>query len=426
MNYQEYNMGAYRLHCIRSTNFKKTNVVINFKRKAKKNELAFRTLLTKVLLESSKKYKTARQMVIETENLYNLYLKSNSYLSGNYSIMSFDATFLNNDYTEETLFEQAIDFVMEIINNPNVEKGAFNSTSFSLAKELLKEEIETFKDDPNRYSYLRMLQEMDKKAISSACVLGTIKDLMKINSKKLYRYYQTVMNHDQIDIFVISPLDKETVKSVFERKLELIERKPLNDSHYVEYSKYRVSPKIVKEKGEYEQTKLLIGCKFDKLTPFEMKYVSLVYAYILGGGPSSKLFQTVREKNSLCYSISSSFKLLNQYLIISSGINPDSFRQTYRLIKKEIKDMTKGNFDEKKIEEAKITYIAGIKEIKDSPSAILATYISHEYMETDLLEEREEKIKEVTYEQVIAFAKKIHIDTVYVLEGGNVNENDES
>ena len=38
------------------------------------------------------------------------------------------------------------------------------------------------------------------------------------------------------------------------------------------------------------------------------------------------------------------------------------------------------------------------------------------------LEELEEKIKEVTKEQVINFAKKVHIDTIYVLEGGEEDE----
>lgn len=422
MNYQVYNMGAYRLHCVRSTNFKKTNVVINFKRKVKKEELTIRTLLSKVLMESTKKYSTRRLMAIETENLYDLYLSSSSYLSGNYSVISMDAMFLNNDYTEDNLFAKAIDFLVEILKNPNVKNSQFQEESFFLAKDALTEDIETFRDDPNRYSYYRLFQEIDKKSVSSYSAIGSIKQLEKITPKKLYRYYQNMIKNDQVDIFVISPLDKETVKKIFEEKLELEERTRTSGSHYVSYDKYRKHTKIVHEKQNYEQSKLLIGCKFDSLTPYEIKYVSLVYSYILGGGPSSKLFQSVREKNSLCYSISSSFKFLNQYLVISSGINPDSFKKCVRLIKKELKEMAKGNFEDEKIEEAKVTFASSLKEMKDSPRAILSSYISHEYMDTDFLEEREEKIKEVTKEEVVTFAKKVHIDTIYVLEGGEEDE----
>lgn len=422
MNYQVYNLEGYRLHCIRSSKFKKTNVIINFKRKAKKQELTTRTLLSKILMESTKKYNNRRLMAIETENLYDLYLGSSSYLSGNYSVISLEAIFLNDDYTEEGLFSKAIDFLLEVLMHPNVKKNSFTKEAFSLVKESLKEDIETFKDDPNRYSYYRLFQEIDKKSVSSYSAIGDIKQLNKVTPNKLYRYYQDMIKNDQIDIFVISPLDKETVKQVFAGKLDLKYRKRLIDSHYVSYERYRKRAKVVREKQDYEQSKLLIGCKFDSLTPFEIKYVSLVYSYILGGGPSSMLFQTVRENNSLCYSISSSFKMLNQYLVISSGINPDSFKKCLKLIKKELKEIMKGNFSDNKIEEAKVTFASSLKEIKDSPRAILNTYISHEYMDTDFLEEREEKIQEVTKEDVVKFAKKVHIDTIYVLEGGEENE----
>lgn len=417
MNYQVYDEGAYKLHCIRSNNFKKTNIIINFKRKADKKELSLRALLPRTLMESTQKYKTAREMIIETENLYNLYLNTNCYLSGNYNIIRFDATFLNNDYTEENLFEKAVDFILEIITNPNIKNNAFDEKTFSITKDILKEEIETFNDDPNRYSFLRLYKEIDRKSIYASCILGTLKELEKITPKKLYNYYKSVIESDQIDIFVISPLDKETVRDTITKKLNLKNRKAFTESHYIDYTKYHKKPKVVKETSEYEQSKLLIACKFDTLTDFEMKYVSLVYSYILGGSPSSKLFQTVREKNSLCYSISSSFKPLNKFLIISSGINPDSFKRAYRLIKKEIKNMEKGNFEKNKIEEAKVTYRAGLEEIKDSPSALLNTYIAHEYINTDLLDERYSKIGDVTYEDVVEFAKKVHIDTVYLLEG---------
>lgn len=422
MNYEVYNLGAYRLHCVRSTRFKKTNVVINFKRKVKKEELTIRTLLSKILMESTKKYNNRRLMAIESENLYDLYLSSSSYLSGNYSVVSLEAMFLNDYYTEEGLFSKAIDFLVEVLMNPNVKNNQFAEIPFELVKDSLKEDIETFRDDPNRYSYYRLFQEIDKKSVSAYSAIGYLKQLEKITPRKLYRYYKNMIKDDQIDIFVISPLDKETVKNIFEEKLDLIKRPRLTESHYVSYDKYRKRTKIVHEKQDYQQSKLLIGCKFDELTPYEIKYVSLVYSYILGGGPSSKLFQSVREKNSLCYSISSSFKFLNKYLVISSGINPDSFKKCVRLIKKELKDMTKGNFEDEKIEEAKVTFASSLKEMKDSPRTILSSYISHEYMDTDLLEEREEKIKEVTKEQVIAFAKKLHIDTIYVLEGGEEDE----
>lgn len=422
MNYKTYDLSAYKLHCIKEEKFKSTKVSINFKRKVKKEEITIRSLLSKILLESSENYPTSRLMCIETENLYNLSLSSVSFLSGNYSVIGFETIFLNDKYIEDNLFEKAISFITDIITNPLIVDNAFNQKSFDLAKKSLEDEIKSLKDNPGKYGMMRLYQEMDKDSVSSYNATGYLEDLEKITPSSLYQYYQSMMKSDLIDIFIISPNDFESIKNVFTNKIKLNTLKKNGESHFVKYNGYRSKNKIVHEKSEFKQSKLYIGCKFSKLSEFELKYVSAIYSYILGGGPASKLFKVVREENSLCYSISSSVKAIYYYLVISAGINAKDFKKCLRLVKKQIKDMASGNFEEEKIEEAKITYLNSFKELKDSPSSILNTYISHEYLGADVIDEREKEIVKVTREMIINFAKKIHVDTVYVLEGSGKDE----
>ena len=84
-------------------------------------------------------------------------------------------------------------------------------------------------------------------------------------------------------------------------------------------------PKTIKEKQNLNQSQLVMGFKIDKMTDFELRYVLNAYSYILGGGPDSKLFRNVREKNSLCYSINSVAYLLGGMLSVMAGINQDNF-----------------------------------------------------------------------------------------------------
>lgn len=422
MNYKTYDMFSYKLHCIKEERFKKTKIVINFKRKAKNEELTIRSLLSKVLLESSQNYPTSRLMTIETEELYNLILNSSSFLSGKYSIISFDSVFLNDEWVEEDLFDKAINFVLEIITNPHIENDQFFKKSVCLAKISLEQEIKSIKDNPNRYGALRLYEEIDKKAVSAYNAVGNLEDLEKITAKDLYDYYQTMLQNDLIDIFIISPKEPDEIKKVFSEKVKFKVLKKQGESHFVPYQRYRSRNKIVHEKSDFTQSKLFIGCKFDKLTDFEIKYVSAIYSYILGGGPASKLFTVVREENSLCYSISSSFKTIYSFLVISAGINARDFKKCLRLVKKELKNMMLGKFEEEKIEEAKLTYLNSFKELKDSPSSILNAYVSHEYLGLDLIDEREKQIEKVTKKMVVDFAKKVHVDTVYVLEGSDCDE----
>ena len=53
----------------------------------------------------------------------------------------------------------------------------------------------------------------------------------------------------------------------------------------------------------------------------------------------------------------------------------------------------------------------------DAPSSILNSYISHEYIGVDTLEEKMKKIDMVTKEDIINIAHKVKINIIYMLEG---------
>ena len=166
-----------------------------------------------------------------------------------------------------------------------------------------------------------------------------------------------------------------------------------------------------------EQSKLIIGFKLKDLTDFERKYVMGIYSYILGGGPDSKLFKEVREKNSLCYSISSSYNGVFNILRISAGIDSKNYSKTIKLIKKAIKDMSLGNFSDRDIKCAIMTYKNTYKEIMDNPSSILSSYVSMEYLKLDSFSKREKEILKVTKDMIVSVSSKINLDTIYLLEG---------
>ncbi|MDE5830343.1 MAG: insulinase family protein, partial [Clostridia bacterium] len=242
----------------------------------------------------------------------------------------------------------------------------------------------------------------------------------------LYDYYKSVLSSDIIDIFIIGNINPEKIQELF---LEMFPVKTLKKpamSHYLEPLTPRRIMKTVKEQKDINQSHLLVGCKIDALTEMEKKYVMNVYNFILGGSSDSKLFQNVREKNSLCYSIHSTYQPTANLLIIKAGIDATSYKKAVSLIKKEISNISKGNFEESDIEKAKITYLSAFNELEDSPNSIISTYISHEYLDYDDLEERKKKIKDVTKDMVIEVAKKVHADTIYLLEGGKNYETDEN
>jgi len=417
LKYKKYEMGAYNLHVINTDKFKTVSIKINFKRKCVKDEITIRSLLTYLLLESNNLYKNRRMLEIKTEELYNLKYNAFNTISGNYNIMTFEASFLNEKYTQEGMLKESIKFLLDLILNPNVKDNKFSIKEFEMCKNLVEEQIETLKERVGTYSQIRMLEEMDSKSVISFRATGYIEDLEKITESNIYEYYKTILKSDIVDIFIIGNIDIVETKNIINDLFKINTLKKPSQSHEVIHTKIRNKVNIKKEKLDIEQSKLVMGFKLTNLTEFEKKYVMGVYSYILGGGPDSKLFKTVREKNSLCYSIGSNYSLVFNLFKINAGINNKDFKKTVSLIKKEMKNMSNGMFTEKEIKSAIMTYLSTYKEIQDNENSVLVNYITTEYLKIDPIEIRQKQIKKVTKEMIIEVSKKIHLDTIFLLEG---------
>ena len=422
MKYNKISLPTYNIHVVETKKFKTVTVKVNIKGLLEKEEIAYRNVLINVLCESTADYPTKRLMEMATEDLYDLSYQGSNYISGKYSVVGFDIVFLNEKYTEAGMFDKSIDFLISMLFHPNLDSSKtskkFNKRAFDMAYNLLESNLKSLKESPAMYSRMRMLECMEPNSETSLRSCGYMEDLEKIDSHKLYKYYEGMLKKDIVDIFVIGDVKKDKVTKIIEEKFHLNTLKKQSDSHFIVPKSRRLLPKTIKEKSNYSQSQLVMGYKLSNLTDFELRYVLNVYCYILGGGPDSKLFKNVREKNSLCYTISSTGQPLNSIMIVSAGIDAKDFNKTVSLIKKEVKQMIKGNFTDDDIIKAKVTYLNSLKELEDNPQSILSMYVGMEYLNSHDMDMRINNINKVSKSDVVALANKIHIDTIYLLEGG--------
>ena len=160
-----------------------------------------------------------------------------------------------------------------------------------------------------------------------------------------------------------------------------------------------------------------MGYNMNDLTPYEATYALQVYLYILGLGPDSKLFQNVREKESLCYTISATAKYAGSFMMITAGIDAINFNKTIKLVHAQVLEMTKGNFKESDIKNAILSIKSSYQELLENPYSIINSHESTFYLGFDPIEERLNKIEKITKKDVIEVAKTIKINTIYLLEG---------
>ena len=85
--------------------------------------------------------------------------------------------------------------------------------------------------------------------------------------------------------------------------------------------------------------------------------------------------------------------------------------------------MRKGDFDDQEINVAKEYYCTALDEVLDSPNQIINNYYMMVLIGTDDLDEKRRKIMEVSKADIIKVAKKIKMDSVFLLEGDSHEEN---
>lgn len=423
MEYQYHDTKAYKLYLLNTDKFKTITIKINFRRKIVKDEITIRSFIHPLLLLSSKNYPSDRLLSKEMERLYGAFIVPSENRIGNYSITSFTMTMINDKYTEPGMNNKCLAFLKEVLFNPDVEDNAFNIRSFNIVKNEIQAKLRSIKDNPKHYSMIRMLEHLGPKSPLSYR-RGYLEDLDKIDAKKVYDYYKSMLHSDLIDIYVLGNFDVIDMKNAITDMLPINTIKKANDSVYIKHNRYSKRLRKVDEKEDLSQAKLVIGCKIKDLTPFENKYVLPVYNNILGGPSYSKLFQSVREKNSLAYYIYTNYSRADNILIVSSGINKESYNTALKLIKAEFNNMNKGNITEEELKSAKEDLISVVKNIEDKPSLLINNYMWKSLYDLDDIEKRKKEILNVKVDDLKNISKKIFMDTVYLLHGGDTDEAD--
>ena len=118
MKYTKKDLGSFGLHLIETDKLKTITVRVIFHTPIKKEEITKRTILTDLLLQSTEKYETRREMTIEAEELYAADIGVTNQRLGNYIATSINLQVLNDSYTEEGNLEKGLAFLQEIIFNP--------------------------------------------------------------------------------------------------------------------------------------------------------------------------------------------------------------------------------------------------------------------------------------------------------------------
>lgn len=417
---QEIKQGI-KLHKIETNKFK-TNLLSVFLTTPLNHEtITKNALIPAVLRRGSSNLPTQEAISIELENMYGASFDCGIDKIGNNQILKFYLETINNNYLpkDEDNLKNAIQIILEIAFNPLVKNERFDKDYVESEKNNLKQVIEGKKDSKATYALERCIEEMYQDEPYALYKYGKVEDLENINEKNLLEQYQSLMSKCKIDIFISGDITEDIKQEIIqdENIIKLKPRKPdfiLNNQE--NRKKQEKQESVVEESMDVTQGKLILG--LDILNEQENdKYIALVYNAILGGTPNSKMFQNVREKNSLAYTASSSYIRQKANVFVKCGIEIENYEKAVGIIKEQIEDMKKGEFSDIDIEQAKVNIISTIKFIPEEQDTELLYYFSQELSGYEMgYEEYIEKVNHVTKADIISLANKIQINTIYFLK----------
>lgn len=416
MDYIDYDMNGFDLHVIKTDRFKTISYNINIRFDDEKDTERYMGLLSRLLIQTSKKYDSLRDINVACASIYDPSYNIRVLSSGSKDILTLTASFANEKYTEAGMNEANFKFLTSFIFEPKVIDNGFDREVFEIQKEKLLEYYRTMKDRPQDYAGGRLSEEMKCKKYDVMSLDDLIKSIESLTAKDLYSFYKKIMDEGKLDIFVCGDVEPLEIRDIFSKLIKFKGTKEKLE-HLVKQTSYNKKERIIIEPSNNVQSNLAIGCKLMDLTDFERNYVFVLYSWILGGGMNSLLTQTVREKNSLCYYIYAVRQNLFETMKIYAGINGSDFDKTYSLIKEEMNNMEKGNFSSELFEGVKEIYYNSLIKIEDSQSEIVGNYTSELFTHNDKIDVRKKQMEKVTKEDVMNLAKKVHIDTVYLLKG---------
>ena len=328
--------------------------------------------------------------------------------------------FLNPKYTDKNILEETLSLPFEMIFNPLARNKEFDPRTVSLVKSRIEADIKSLKESPKRYALLEALKTLGNKTPSSLGSVGSVENLESITPTSLYKYYEKVLKHDHVDIYIIGDLDMDEVKEIISNHAKFKTIKNKNIELYVKNPKKQI--KNIKDKFIYLQTNIVLILHLNNLTEYEKKYVANVYNVILGGGSlETKLYKSLRGENSLCYNVGSMYQKYDGLILITTAVDINAREKAIKLIKQSIKDMT-NKITEEELSSAIMTINSSIKMSMDSIGRLIDNYFYKHISDLDDFETRIKTFNEVTIKDLYKLSKKISISTIYSLEGCEPNE----
>jgi predicted Zn-dependent peptidase len=224
----------------------------------------------------------------------------------------------------------AVDILSDIVLNP-----LFDPAEMAKEKKVIYEEINMVEDTPDDLVMEQFTEAFWPDHPLGRPILGTKRSVGSFKRSDLASFFRKVYHPGNIVIAAAGHLDHRQTLDLVKERFGALTKGTSTRNGPPPKPAARV---VARSKKELEQVHLALGRPaFPQGHP--RRYAAYILNTILGGSMSSRLFQNVREKRGLVYSISSGVTAYSDAgcLTIYAGTSVDSVDQVIRLTVEELR-----------------------------------------------------------------------------------------
>ncbi len=403
----------------RSDKFRTGCFSVNFLRPLCREEASKNALLLEVLLRGTRLHPDMQCLSSAMDDLYGAEIGMILRKKGEVQCMGLFADFVEDSLVPEgNIFDQTATLVAEILLDPYMEQGALKEDYVLREKETLADSIRARINNKQGYALRSMLKIMCQNEAYAVNRMGEEEDLIPITPQILTDHWKKVLATSRVEILYMGAQKEDTVAEIFRRVFAALPREELTSV----ITEFHPSAETVKECSgtlDVTQGKLCMGFRLGMECHSPHWPKMLVMNAVYGSGVTSKLFQNVREKRSLCYSVASSVEKHKGIGLVSAGISFHKYEEAKNAILAEWEACRRGEITEEELSTAKSHLCSTLRTQKDSLGQTDDFYLGQAVAGTeDTMDSLMEKISLVTAKDVQFAARQMSLDTIYFLKGG--------
>lgn len=375
------------------------------------------SLLPYLLSYSCKKYPDALSLNRALNILYGAGIGAYCKKMGESLALTVTIAGIDDRYTinGEKISPELVELLCEVIFNPKAENGAFAEEDFAQCKRQLLEAIDGEFNEKRTYAISRLTEVMCIDEVFGVKRYGSREAVEALTSQSVYRAWQNILVNSRVEVMMIGSSDSSLAENIIKERFSKFKRTCPEINTELRTAVDKIKEEY--ESSDIAQAKLVMGFRTATAQPMHNSIPMALTVAVLGGTPTSKFFTYIREKLSLCYYCAARYDKLKGIVIVDSGVEKANVNKTIDEVKNQLAQMQSGNITDFEIESAKLAIINSFKSNMDTVSGTESWYIG-QMLDKEILtvEQAVEKVLAVTKEEIITLAKTITLDTIYLLQ----------